>query len=233
MSEPQTEPRPGQQQGQAAAGAPEGQGAPKKENVFTRKIGPLPMWVWLAIAAAVVVGYLVLVKGKSKSSSSKKKPQQQFFRRRGFGRFLRPHPPHTHHHRRGSLSAAPEDQQFAASSDTLNNSRSTAGMQSAGATSRQGGPMEDVDVPVGVDRRHKRGEPVKGSLVQFKTAEQGQTPTLADVANHYNTDPEAIVQEAEGRGYPNSVAWKRYIARHDWASPLPPATDFSILAHPG
>lgn len=26
-------------------------------NVFTRKLGPLPMWVWLLISAAVVLGY--------------------------------------------------------------------------------------------------------------------------------------------------------------------------------
>jgi hypothetical protein len=52
------------------------------------------------------------------------------------------------------------------------------------------------------------------------------------VANQYDTNPEAIVMEATGRGYPASTAWKRYVAMHDWGSPLPPATQLSILAHP-
>src|SRR5215469_1481095 len=37
----------------AAPQAPAG----RKENVFTRHIGPLPMWVWLVIVGAVVVGW--------------------------------------------------------------------------------------------------------------------------------------------------------------------------------
>src|SRR5258708_38164320 len=39
-----------------------------KENVLTRKIGPLPAWAWTAIAAAIVLLYVVL-HGKSSSSS--------------------------------------------------------------------------------------------------------------------------------------------------------------------
>jgi hypothetical protein len=30
---------------------------PKKGNVFTRKIGPLPMWVWLIIVGGLIIAY--------------------------------------------------------------------------------------------------------------------------------------------------------------------------------
>jgi hypothetical protein len=39
-------------------------------NVFTQKIGPLPMWVWLIIAAVLVIGYAWLQSKKAASSSS-------------------------------------------------------------------------------------------------------------------------------------------------------------------
>ena len=212
MSEQAPEPRP-------APGGP-----PKKDNVFTRKIGPLPMWVWLAIAAALILGYVLFFGKKKKGSTTGGAGSRG---RRGFGGFLRPPGvPHVRHHRRGDHDSDDQgDAALAGTQDQMTAARSPG--------VNVPGPPPDEDVPVGVDRRHKRGEPVQGQLVQFKTAEQGQTPSLADVANHYGTAPEAVVQEAEGRGYPSSVAWKRYVARHDWASPLPPATDFSILAHPG
>lgn len=38
-------------------------------NVFTRKLGPLPMWAWMGIALAIALGYY-LIKSKSSSSSS-------------------------------------------------------------------------------------------------------------------------------------------------------------------
>lgn len=38
-------------------------------NIFKRKIGPLPMWVWLAIGIGAI-GLYVLYKSKSSSSSS-------------------------------------------------------------------------------------------------------------------------------------------------------------------
>jgi hypothetical protein len=204
----------------------------KKENVFTRKIGPLPMWVWLAIIALVILLYVMFFSKKKKGGGTGQGQGQQ----QGFGAFLVPPiiqriggggggPPHTHHHRRGDHDDDDDDDKKKAKAhDQMRAARS------AGAAGPGPGPAHDV--PVGIDRRDKRGQPVPGFLVQFKTAEQGQTPSLQDVANHYDTAPEAIVQEAEGRGYPNSVAWKRYVSRHDWASPLPPATDFSILAHP-
>ena len=56
MSEPAPE---------AAAPKPAG----KKENVFTRKLGPLPMWAWVAIASAVLIGYFYL-KNKNSASTS-------------------------------------------------------------------------------------------------------------------------------------------------------------------
>jgi len=42
-------------------------GPAKKGNIFTRKIGPLPMWVWLTIGIAIVVGFALY---KSRTSSS-------------------------------------------------------------------------------------------------------------------------------------------------------------------
>lgn len=204
----------------------------KKENVFTRKLGPLPMWAWVAIAAALILGYVMFFGKKSKSSSSNLDSSGGTATGPGAGtttiinRIIRqPRPPHTHHHRRGDHDEdREEDREHAKDHDKHRMARS--------ASSAGPGPGAETDVPVGVDRRDKRGHPPPGELVSFKTAEQGQTPSLADVSNKYGTTPEAIVMEAEGRGYPSSVAWKRYVSRHDWASPLPPATDFSILAHP-
>lgn len=205
----------------------------KKENVLTRKLGPLPTWAWVAIAAALILGYVFFFGKKNKqqggggiSGGTATGP--------GAGtttiinRIIRPRgqPPHTRHHRRGDHDDEDdEDRRHARDHDRHREARS------AGAAGP--GPGPDTDVPVGMDRRDKRGKAVPGALVAFRTAEHGATPSLQDVANHYDTAPEAIIQEAEGRGYPSSTAWKRYVARHDWASPLPPATQFQILAHPG
>lgn len=205
----------------------------KKENVLTRKLGPLPTWAWIAIAAALILGYVLFFGKKSKGGGGKSGQGGGTGTARGPAsagrtiiRIISPRrPPHTRHNRRGDHDEDDEgDRQHGRAHDQMRESRS------AGAAGP--GPGPDTDVPVGMDRRDKRGQPPPGRLVSFKTAEQGQTPSLMDVANKYGTDPEAIVQEAEGRGYPSSVAWKRYVSRHDWASPLPPATDFSILAHP-
>jgi hypothetical protein len=38
-------------------------------NVFTRKIGPLPLWAWMGILAAIALAYY-LIKSKGSSSSS-------------------------------------------------------------------------------------------------------------------------------------------------------------------
>lgn len=206
------------------------------------------MWVWLAIAAVVILLYVLFSSKKKQSSASSSGQQKQG----GFGRALVPEvilerlpgPPHVHHrhhrgghdhddhhhhrrHRRpggGVDPGGPMDPAGAHEAVALNADRAKA--------TRDPGPGYH-SVP-GHNRRHMRGtgEPIPGELVAFKTAEQGQTPSLMDVANNYNTEPEAIVMEAEGRGYPASSAWKRYVALHDWSSPLPPATELQILAHP-
>ena len=41
----------------------------KKENVFTRKLGPLPMWAWVAIVSAILIGYFYLKNKQSASTS--------------------------------------------------------------------------------------------------------------------------------------------------------------------
>jgi hypothetical protein len=216
-------------------------GPPKKENVFTRKIGPLPMWVWLAIAAAVLLVVVFMMKKKKGGSGQGQGQGQQ-----GFGRGLVPPiiierlggPPHIrHHHRRGDHDDDDDDdgkrRRHRKGVDPGGPNQRPSDQAIAAEHDRQRAARDPGagDVP-GHNRRDMRGEPVPGMLVNFKTAEKGQTPSLLDVANHYDTSPEAIVQEATGRGYPNSVPWKRYVARHDWGSPLPPATEFSILAHP-
>ena len=45
-------------------------GGGKKENVFTHKLGPLPMWGWVGIAAAVLVAWRVYSAKKNGTSSS-------------------------------------------------------------------------------------------------------------------------------------------------------------------
>jgi hypothetical protein len=46
---------------------PEAPARGKKENVFTRKIGPLPMWAWVGILAAIILGWSLY---KSKTSGA-------------------------------------------------------------------------------------------------------------------------------------------------------------------
>jgi hypothetical protein len=50
------------------APAPDAAPAGRKENVFTHKIGPLPMWAWVGIAAAVLIGWR-LYSGKKAAAS--------------------------------------------------------------------------------------------------------------------------------------------------------------------
>ena len=42
----------------------------RRENVFTRKIGPLPMWAWVAIVSAVILGYAYWKNRQSSSSQA-------------------------------------------------------------------------------------------------------------------------------------------------------------------
>jgi hypothetical protein len=46
--------------------------APPKSggNVFTRKLGPLPMWVWMVIALVIAGGYALISRSKSASSQA-------------------------------------------------------------------------------------------------------------------------------------------------------------------
>ena len=46
-----------EQPGTTAPGAENRPAAGRRDNVFTRKLGPLPMWAWLGIAAAILVGW--------------------------------------------------------------------------------------------------------------------------------------------------------------------------------
>jgi hypothetical protein len=39
-------------------------------NVFTRKVGPLPMWAWMAILAGVAMAYYLYHSSKTKAASS-------------------------------------------------------------------------------------------------------------------------------------------------------------------
>lgn len=47
--------------------APEAPARGKKENVFTRKIGPLPMWAWVAIIGGAIIAFSFY---KSKTSGA-------------------------------------------------------------------------------------------------------------------------------------------------------------------
>jgi|SRR5215469_968388 len=42
----------------------------RKENVFTRKIGPLPMWVWLLIVAAIIIAWALFAGKKKKNQQA-------------------------------------------------------------------------------------------------------------------------------------------------------------------
>jgi hypothetical protein len=50
--------------------APEARPSGGGGNVFTRKIGPLPMWAWMAIALLVALGYYLIKSKKSSTSTS-------------------------------------------------------------------------------------------------------------------------------------------------------------------
>jgi hypothetical protein len=39
-------------------------------NVFTRKLGPLPMWAWMGIALLIAVGYYLYKKNTAANSSN-------------------------------------------------------------------------------------------------------------------------------------------------------------------
>lgn len=43
---------------------------PQTQNVFTRKLGPLPMWAWMGIALAIAIVFYLYKKHQSASSNS-------------------------------------------------------------------------------------------------------------------------------------------------------------------
>lgn len=46
----------------------------KKENVLTRKIGPLPTWAWVAILSALIIGYAYIKNRNSSAGASTASP---------------------------------------------------------------------------------------------------------------------------------------------------------------
>lgn len=117
---------------------------------------------------------------------------------------------------------------------------------SGGGPSVQGNPMHtdpDRDRDPGQHEQEKRpvqamtrgipGQPgaaVPGTLLSYTTPAAGVSPSLSQIASRYDTTPDAIVEEATGRGSPHGAMWRRYVAAHDWEAPLPHGTDMTILA---
>ena len=61
---------------------PAAAGTPRRENVFTHKLGPLPTWAWIAIAAAILVAWRVYSGKKAaaaqqQSAASQSTPSDQ------------------------------------------------------------------------------------------------------------------------------------------------------------
>jgi hypothetical protein len=240
----------------AAATAPPG--GKKKDNVLTRKIGPLPTWAWTAIIAAVLL--LFVFWRSTKNSSQQQQPGTG--KARGFG---------------GSVTPPVAVQGSAAQDDDDDQDRGKHHRRTAGGPERQwlikktgsqhpwsflARHHETIEVGPrgsrivhGADprrRRHRRdhaeateaaatptrpvpGQPaggVMGQLVSFTTPQAGPAPSLAQVAAQFNTAPDAIVEEATGRGSPHGAMWRRYVAAHDWEAPLPHGTDITVLAQP-
>jgi LysM repeat protein len=50
--------------------APESGGGGGGGNVFTRKVGPLPMWGWMGIALLLAIGYYLIKKNKSNANAA-------------------------------------------------------------------------------------------------------------------------------------------------------------------
>ena len=48
---------------------------PESGNVFTRKVGPLPMWAWMGIALAVAIVFYLYKKNKAGSGNSQSSTQ--------------------------------------------------------------------------------------------------------------------------------------------------------------
>lgn len=55
---------------EAAPEAPQGGGGGSSGGMFKRKLGPLPMWAWLAIGATIILAYVIIKRQSSSSAAS-------------------------------------------------------------------------------------------------------------------------------------------------------------------
>jgi hypothetical protein len=210
-----------------AAAAP-ARKSPGKENVLTRKIGPLPMWAWTGIAAAIVLLYVVLHKSSSSSNNSNQGGGKAtglvaslvppVVIHGGGGHRRRDDDDKKKHHRK--KKDEPEDKESKEAEQDERHHKPRA---------KRGAPEQNATAPAGT----VLPAPVQGSLVSFTAPQAGPTPSLAQIAADNNTAPDAIVEEATGRGSPHGAMWRRYVALHDWDAPVPHGTDMTILAQPG
>lgn len=212
----------------------------KRENVFTRKLGPLPMWVWVAIIGAAVILY-TLWKGKS-SASTKSGTGSAGPSHGSFGASLVPpvviHGARGARGRRGRPGPGGGDDE-----DDDDRERRKRRRRRGDDDDRRRHHNDETDRDEDEDEQEKRSPrvmtrnmpgagPMRGTLQSFTTPASGVSPSLAQVAAQYNTAPDAIVEEATGRGSPHGALWRRYVAAHDWQAPLPHGTDMTILQQP-
>lgn len=235
-ADPQTTPGPGP----SSAGRPGG-----RENVFTRKLGPLPMWVWLAIVAGLVLLWVVWSSRKSSAGAPASSGPAT-------GSALVPpvvvHGARGPRGRRGRPGGDDDDDgKRRRPRPHPGRRRKGHGGGGPGGPARHHKDRDDDDRDRDRDDRdreeHKhprrpatRGVPgagpVTGALVSFTVPQTGPAPSLSQVASQYNTSPDAIVEEATGRGSPHGALWRRYVGAHDWDEPLPHGTDMTVLAQP-
>ena len=217
----------------SSAGRPGG-----RENVFTRKLGPLPMWVWLAIVAGLVLLWALWSSRKSPAGAPASSGPRT-------GSALQP--PVVVHGARGPRGRRGRRGRPGDDDDDDKRRRRRRRHPDPGGPMRHHKDRDHDDDDRDRDDRdreeHKhprrpatRGVPgagpVTGSLVSFTVPQTGPAPSLSQVANQYNTSPDAIVEEATGRGSPHGALWARYVAAHDWDAALPHGTDMTVLAQP-
>lgn len=250
-----------------------------KENVLTRKIGPLPTWGWVAVVASLLLLYVFWSNNKSAQSSSSSGTGTG--KATGLTSLVPPVIVHGARGKRGKRgkkgkSGGDDDDQesdregperewlekktgsehpwsyLARHHETISVGPRGSRITHDGKTDHTRSTKhhakhhpkpkdKDGPQPGDQDKAPKemaaRGVPgtsggVTGQLVSFTTPESGTTPSLAQVASQYNTAPDAIIEEATGRGNPHGAMWRRYVAANDWQKPLPHGTDMTILAQP-
>lgn len=244
-----------------------GRGGAKRDNVFTRKIGPLPMWVWVAIIGAAVVLY-TLWKGHSSSSTSSaggggtktssalvppEVAQGQDGQDDDDDEDRRRHRRRKHGGDPGGKKEGPQREWLEKKTGSehpwtyLRKHDETIKVGPKGSKIVHGGDPrhhrhrrdhEEATENTATATRAVPGQNAgpnsgpAGTLVSFTVPQSGPSPSLAQVASQYNTAPDAIVEEATGRGSPHGAEWRRYVANHDWQVPLPHGTDMTILSQP-